>query len=36
MNNNEKGVWCEKYYDKDHLKTKRKQMFIKMKGAKKG
>jgi phosphatidylserine/phosphatidylglycerophosphate/cardiolipin synthase-like enzyme len=32
----EKGVWCGKYYDKDSLKTKRKQMFIKMKGAKKG
>jgi len=32
----EKGVWCQKYYDKDSLVTKRKQMFIKMKGAVKG
>jgi phosphatidylserine/phosphatidylglycerophosphate/cardiolipin synthase-like enzyme len=32
----ETGLWFDKYYDKDSLVTKRKQMFIKMKGAIKG
>ena len=32
----ENGKWCETYYDKSKLVYKRKQMFIKMKGAKKG
>ncbi len=32
----EKGKWCETYYDKNRLVFKRKQMFLKMKGAKKG
>lgn len=32
----ETGSWCDTYYDPDKLVTKRKMMFIKMKGAKKG
>lgn len=32
----ETGTWCDTYYDPERLVTKRKQMFIKMKGAVKG
>ncbi len=32
----ESGTWCTVYYDKTRLVCKRKQLFVKMKGAKKG